>query len=86
MFRHKTTQALFTLTQAWNEFLFASFFVRSEALWTLPRGLAGMVIGDVIPYGRMFAASLLMALPVVTLAAIGQRAMVTGLTAGAVKG
>ena len=78
--------ALFTLTQAWNEFVFASFFVRSESLWTLPRGLAGMVTGDIFPYGRMFAASLMMALPVTILAAIGQRAMVTGLTAGAVKG
>jgi multiple sugar transport system permease protein len=78
--------ALFTLTQAWNEFVFASFFVRSEAGWTLPRGLAAMVTGDIFPYGRMFAASLMMALPIIVAAAIGQRAMVTGLTAGAVKG
>ena len=34
---------LFTLTGAWNELLFASVFVRSEALWTLPRGLSAMV-------------------------------------------
>jgi multiple sugar transport system permease protein len=45
-----------------------------------------MVTGDIFPYGRMFAASLLMALPVIVLAAIGQRAMVSGLTVGAVKG
>ncbi|HEY8597609.1 MAG TPA: carbohydrate ABC transporter permease, partial [Thermomicrobiales bacterium] len=77
---------LFTLTAAWNELLFASIFVRSEALWTLPRGLSAMATGDIFPYGRMFAASLLMALPVTVLAAIGQRAMVSGLTAGAVKG
>ncbi len=78
--------ALFTLTGAWNELLFASIFLRTEALWTLPRGLSMMVTGDIFPYGRMFAASLLMALPVIVLAAIGQRAMVSGLTAGAVKG
>jgi multiple sugar transport system permease protein len=30
--------ALFTLTGAWNELLFASIFIRTEALWTLPRG------------------------------------------------
>ncbi len=77
---------LFTLTTAWNELLFASIFVRSEALWTLPRGLSAMATGDIFPYGRMFAASLLMALPVIVLAGIGQRAMVSGLTAGAVKG
>lgn len=78
--------ALFTLTVAWNELLFASLFVRSEALWTMPRGLSAMSTGDIFPYGRMFAASLLMALPVTVLAAIGQRAMISGLTAGAVKG
>lgn len=78
--------ALFTLTQAWNELIFAGFFIRSEAYWTLPRGLSGMVTGDIFPYGRMFAASLLMALPISVAAAIGQRAMVSGLTAGAVKG
>ena len=69
-----------------NELLFAGFFIRSEAYWTLPRGLSGMVTGDIFPYGRMFAASLMMALPISVAAAIGQRAMVSGLTAGAVKG
>lgn len=78
--------SLFTLTQAWNELMFAGFFLRSEANWTLPMGLARMVTGDVFPYGRMFAASILMALPVTTFAILGQRAMISGLTAGAVKG
>ncbi len=78
--------AIFTLTQAWNELLFAGALVRSEAYWTLPRGLAAMQTGDIFPYGRMFAASLLMTVPILVFAAIGQRAMVAGLTAGAVKG
>lgn len=78
--------ALFTLTGAWNELMFAGFFIRSESDWTLPMGLARMVTGDVFPYGRMFAASIMMALPVTIFAALGQRAMVGGLTAGAVKG
>ncbi len=80
------TVALFTLTGAWNELMFAALFVRSESQWTLPVGLGAMVLGDIFPYGRMFAASLLMALPVTVLAALAQRAMVAGLTAGAVKG
>jgi multiple sugar transport system permease protein len=78
--------ALFTLTGAWNELMFAGFFLRSESGWTLPMGLARMATGDIFPYGRMFAASLMMALPVTIFAAIGQRAMISGLTAGAVKG
>jgi multiple sugar transport system permease protein len=78
--------ALFTVAQSWNELMFAGFFLRSEANWTLPMGLARMVTGDVVPYGRMFAASILMALPVTAFAILGQRAMISGLTAGAVKG
>ena len=78
--------ALFTLTGAWNELMFAGTFIRSEGGWTLSMGLARMVTGDVVPYGRMFAASLLMALPVTICAIVGQRAMISGLTAGAVKG
>ncbi len=78
--------ALFTVTQSWNELMFAGFFLRSESNWTLAMGLARMVTGDVFPYGRMFAASILMALPVTFFAILGQRAMISGLTAGAVKG
>jgi multiple sugar transport system permease protein len=78
--------SLFTITLAWNELMFARFFLRSEGNWTLPMGLQGMVTGDVFPYGRMFAASIMMALPVTACAILGQRAMISGLTAGAVKG
>jgi multiple sugar transport system permease protein len=78
--------ALIVLTQAWNELLFATFFIRTEAFWTLPRGVGGMVGGDMFPYGYLFAASIMMGLPIVIAAGIGQRAMVAGMTAGAVKG
>jgi multiple sugar transport system permease protein len=45
-----------------------------------------MIIGDVLPWGELMAAALLMAIPVVALYVAGQRFMVAGLTAGAVKG
>ncbi len=78
--------ALFGVTQAWSEFLFAYVFIQSESKMTVPVGLAQMIIGDVLPWGELSAAALLMAVPVLALYSLGQRFMVAGLTAGAVKG
>lgn len=78
--------ALFTFTNAWNEFLFAFVFVSNQNLKTLPVGLQGMILGDVIPWGQLMAASIIMAVPVVILYGYAQRFLVEGLTAGSVKG
>ena len=77
---------LFGVTQAWSEFLFAYVMIQSESKMTIPVGLAQMIIGDVLPWGELCAAALIMAIPVLTLYSVGQRFMVAGLTAGAVKG
>jgi multiple sugar transport system permease protein len=78
--------AIFAITQAWNEFLFAFVFISRDSATTLPVGLGRMVIGDVFPWGRLMAAALLMALPVVVFYSLAQRFLVEGLTAGSVKG
>ena len=78
--------ALFAFTNAWNEFLFAFVFINSESLRTLPIGLLSMVVGDILPWGKLMAASLLTAVPVAILYLYGQRYLVGGLTVGAVKG
>ena len=80
------TVALFAVTAAWNEFLFAFVFVTPESSRTLPVGLGMMVIGDIFPFGKMFAASIMTAVPVTIIYALAQRFMVEGLTAGSVKG
>ena len=77
---------LFAFTNAWNEFLFAFVFITSESLRTLPIGLQSMVVGDILPWGRLMAASLLTATPVAILYIYAQRFLVEGLTAGSVKG
>ncbi|WP_417307821.1 ABC transporter permease subunit, partial [Devosia sp.] len=78
--------ALFAFTTAWNEFLFAFVFITSESLRTLPIGLQSMVVGDILPWGELMAASLLTAIPVAVLYMYAQRFLVGGLTVGAVKG
>ncbi|MGW5722056.1 ABC transporter permease [Amycolatopsis sp. NPDC003865] len=78
--------ALFTLTNAWNEFLFAFVFITKDENKTLPVGMQSMIFGDVVPQGQLAAASLLVSIPVVLMYGFGQRFLVEGLTAGAVKG
>jgi multiple sugar transport system permease protein len=80
------TVALFAFTGAFNDFLFAFIFVRSEQYTTLAVGLSKMVIGDIFPFGRMMAASIMMAIPVAVVYMLAQRFMAEGLTAGSVKG
>jgi multiple sugar transport system permease protein len=77
---------LFGVTAAWHEYLFAYVLVTRESLMTLPVGLGQMIIGDVLPWGELTAASILMAVPVFIIYTAGQKFMVAGLTAGAVKG
>jgi len=78
--------AMFAVTQAWNEFLYAFTFIRSAERFTLPVGLQGMIIGDIQPWGELMAASLMTAVPVIVIYMLGQKFMVAGLTAGSVKG
>jgi len=77
---------LFAFTNAWNEFLFAFVFITSESLRTLPIGLQSMVVGDILPWGQLMAASLLTAIPVAVLYIYAQRFLAEGLTIGGVKG
>jgi multiple sugar transport system permease protein len=78
--------ALFAVTSAWNEFLLAFVLVAPESSRTLPVGLGNMVVGDIFPFGQMFAASVMTAIPVTIIYMTAQRFMVEGLTAGSVKG
>jgi multiple sugar transport system permease protein len=78
--------ALFGVTGAWNEFFFAYTLIRSEHFLTLPVGLYRMVFNDVFPLGMMMAASILMAVPVLTIYGFAQKFMTEGLTLGSVKG
>lgn len=78
--------AIFTFTLSWNQFMLPMIFNNTEKLWTLPVGLAGLVYGDVFLWGEIMSGAFLMSIPVLLLYVLGQRFVVTGLTAGAVKG
>jgi trehalose/maltose transport system permease protein len=73
---------------AWNEFLFALTFTLSEEQRTVPVAIALIsgAGGYEIPWGRIMAASVIVTAPLIVLVLLLQRRIVSGLTAGAVKG
>jgi arabinogalactan oligomer/maltooligosaccharide transport system permease protein len=78
--------ALFSFLAAWNEFLLALVFNTSNDMYTLPVGLASMIPATGQQWGDFAAASIIVSIPVVILFVLFQRALIQGLSAGAVKG
>jgi arabinogalactan oligomer/maltooligosaccharide transport system permease protein len=78
--------ALFSFMTAWNEYILAATFMESELKYTLPVGLRMMVGEFASDWGLFAAASLLISIPVVALFMSLQKYLISGLTAGAVKG
>ena len=78
--------AVFVAIGAWNEFLFALMMTTSTGSRTWPVGLQLMVGEFQLPWGTLAAGGIVSIVPVVILFALVQRALVRGLTAGAVKG
>jgi len=78
--------AIFTFTGAWNELLLALIFITSESKRTVPLGINYLITSDVLPWGTLMAGAVLSSLPVMILYFLAQRFMVSGATAGSVKG
>ena len=73
---------------AWNEFLFALTFVNEDSERTVPVSIS-LITGATayeVPWGSIMAASVIVTVPLVILVLLFQRKIVSGLTAGAVKG
>jgi trehalose/maltose transport system permease protein len=82
------TTGLLAFITAWNEFLFALTFTLSNETRTVPVAIALMSGSSQyeLPWGQVMAASVVVTVPLVVLALVFQRRIVSGLTAGAVKG
>jgi multiple sugar transport system permease protein len=78
--------SVFTFTGAWNELLLALIFITSPEKQTVPVAVSYLITGDVFRWGLIMAGSVAAAVPVMTLYYLGQRFVVQGLAAGAVKG
>lgn len=82
------TTGLLAFIGAWNEFLFALTFTSSNDTRTVPVAIALLSGGSQyeIPWGIIMAASVIVTVPLVVLVLVFQRKIVSGLTAGGVKG
>lgn len=77
---------LFSFLASWNEFLLALMFTQTPESQTLPIIVASFTSDFTISFSFINAAGVLAVVPPVLLALLFERYIVSGLTAGAVKG
>ena len=77
---------LFTFLTSWNEFLLALMFTQTPAAQTMPIVVASFTSDFTISFSFINAAGVLAIIPPVIIAILFERYIVSGLTAGAVKG
>jgi multiple sugar transport system permease protein len=80
------TTAILTFIFAWNEFLFANTFLFDENTQPVTVVIPNFATIYTVDYGAQAAAAVVVTVPLVIMVLIFQRRIVSGLTAGAVKG
>lgn len=79
------TVAVFSFVYSWKEFVFASQFIVSDTLSTLPIGLKGIIGQYTVDWGLVMAATVFTLLPSVVLFVLIGRYFVGGIMQGATK-
>src|ERR1700710_433734 len=82
------TTAILVFLFAWNDFVFAVSLTSSDSSRTVPAALAFFTGESTFtePTGSIAAAAIVVTIPIIVFVLIFQRRIVSGLTAGAVKG
>jgi trehalose/maltose transport system permease protein len=84
------TTGLLAFIAAWNEFLFAVSFLQTPDKRTVPLAIflfnTSTGGGFEVPWGAIMAATVVVTVPLIFLVLIFQNRIISGLTAGAVKG
>ncbi|MEU1261873.1 carbohydrate ABC transporter permease [Streptomyces cellulosae] len=76
----------FAFVHSWNHFLFALMFLNNQEKQTVPVGLNTLMSADSVDLGALAAGGIIAAVPVVIVFAFIQKWLITGFSAGAVKG
>lgn len=78
--------AIFTLLNAWDEFFFALIFTSTYAAKTVPVALAEFIGRHSVNWGMLVTGGFIASLPPIVLSLIFYRYIVSGLSAGGLKG
>jgi len=78
--------AVIAFFDSWNEYLFATTFMRTKSSWLASTGLASFQGEYQTPLDVVFSGAFVFSLPAVIFFLIVQKRIVAGLTAGSVKG
>ncbi len=78
--------AILSFIAVWNDFLFGLTLTSDESAQPVTVGITRFNSEHVIAYGQLAAASIIVTIPLVVLVLFLQKRIVSGLTAGAVKG
>jgi arabinogalactan oligomer/maltooligosaccharide transport system permease protein len=78
--------ALFNFMMSWNEYILAATFMNRDTSFTLPVMLQRFVGAYSSQWGMFAAGAILVSIPVMIIFFLLQKQLVTGLTAGGVKG
>jgi len=79
------TLIILTFMGTWNDFLWPRIVTSSEALYTLPVGLAQLQMKNTSNEAQIMAGTVLTALPMILVFLFMQRQFIEGMTAGALK-
>ncbi len=83
-----STVAILDFIAFWNEFIYALTFMPDSNMRTVTVGIS-LISGRFVyqyPWGQIIAAALMVTIPLVIMVFIAQEKIISGLTAGAVKG
>ena len=78
--------ALYVFMIAWNEFLFSLMFLDRPNTFTLSRAIQFLNVGAETPRQYLMAGSVIVTLPILIIFVYFEKFLVSGLTAGSVKG
>jgi ABC-type glycerol-3-phosphate transport system permease component len=79
------TLIILTFMGTWNDFLWPRIVTSSEAIYTLPVGLAQLQMKNTSNVAQIMAGTVLTALPMIIVFLFMQRQFIEGMTAGALK-
>lgn len=72
--------------RSWNEFVWPLIVLRTNEMFTIPIGLAGLMSPYGNNYDLLISGAVLAVIPIIILFALNQKSFIAGLTAGGVKG